>query len=368
MTGPVPDYARGIAAARAAIAAEDRAGAARLLAGLQRDLAAAGDGALRLEFLSRFAAAHGLRLEAPPPAPPLPAPAPLPAPMLSHPRPRLYVDAQHGLGNRLRAIASAAVIAGQTGRELVIVWQPDVHCECRWPDLFAHGAALIEASFAQQAAQAGCHLFNYMEVEPGACKDAPIPGETPAAGDIYVRSAYPLVSPQTSWKLERQFLHALVPVPEVTDLMRAVRHPNQVAAHVRMASGPAFEHLPYEAPENWTPEAHAALAEWRGRSHARHFIARIDALIAEGQADSLFLAADLPETYALFAERYGARLAVLPRSLFDRSARQAQYALADTLLLGRAGRFLGSTWSSMTDLCCATTILAGADNHLGRWG
>lgn len=45
-----------------------------------------------------------------------------------------------------------------------------------------------------------------------------------------------------------------------------------------------------------------------------------------------------------------ARVAILPRRLFDRSARQVQYALADTLLLGRAGRFLGSTWSLMTDL------------------
>ena len=345
-------YWPGIAEARAAMAAQDPARAAQRLAGAQRALEAADPevGALRREFLERFAAAHGLSLPTPPPpTPPLPIPT-LPAPALSTLRPRLFVDAQHGLGNRLRAIASAAVIAGQTGRELVIVWQPDPHCDCRWSDLFIPGPAVIDTSFAAEAVQAGCHLFNYMEVEPGACRDAEIPGAAPAGADLYVRSAYPLVSAQTSWKAERQFLHGLVPVAAVVDLMAGVRQPNQVAAHIRMASGPGYEHLPYEAPDNWTPAAHEALITWRGRSHARHFMTRIDALIAQGAAETLFLAADLPETYAAFADRYGSRVATLPRSLYDRSARQVQYALADALLLGRAERFLGSTWSSMTDL------------------
>jgi hypothetical protein len=79
-------------------------------------------------------------------------------------------------------------------------------------------------------------------------------------------------------------------------------------------------------------------------------MARIDALTAQGAAGPIFLAADLPETYQAFRDRYGARLRFLPRDCFDRSARQQQHALADMLLLGRAGRMLGSTWSSFTDM------------------
>jgi len=274
-------------------------------------------------------------------------------------RPRLYIDARHGLGNRLRAIASATVIARRTGRQLVIVWEPDDHCGGRFGELFQHDGPVIETAFPRVFARAGGVLYNYMEIEPGARKDAPVlADEAPAPDgprasardDVYVRSAYPLVSPHTSWKEERAVLLGLRPVAEVAELVRSVRTPNQVAAHVRMASGPGYEHLSWESPANWPAEAHAELVAWRARSHARHFMARLDALVAEGAADSIFLAADLPDTYAAFRDRYGARLAFLPRDRFDRSARQAQYALADVLLLGTAERFLGSTWSSFTDL------------------
>jgi|GEM_PF-3471023 len=340
-------YWQRLESVRAAIGVGDHDDAAQILRTLKRELggAAGPADAGRLVFIEKFAATYGLSLAGALSAPEHVPPA---IPARASARPRLYIDAQHGLGNRLRAIASAAVVAAATGRELVIVWQPDAHCGCRWSDLFVADTAVIETAFLQAAAQAGCRIFNYMEIEPGACKDAPILAD--GGGDIYIRSAYPLVSPYHAWPKERQFLQSLVPVPEVADLVASVRHPNQVAAHVRMASGPGYEHLAHESPANWPPEAHAQIALWRGRSHARYFIARIDALIAAGQAETLFLAADLPETYDLFARHYGQRLAVLPRRVFDRSARQVQYALADTLLLGRAERFLGSTWSSMSDL------------------
>ena len=348
------EFQTALEAIRRAIGANDRRGTTVSLACLAMTLAADEPSRLegaapsdRAQFLAHFAAAHGLKIAS---SSVRDKDSALAAPPVARPAARLYIDAQHGLGNRLRAIASAAAIAGVTGRELIIVWQPDPHCECRWSDLFAPGPAVIEASFPAEAVQAGCHLFNYMDVEPGACRDAEIPGAAPAGADLYVRSAYPLVSAQTSWKAERQFLHGLVPVAAVMDLMVPVRQPNQLAAHIRMASGPGYEHLPYEAPDNWTPAAHEALIAWRGRSHMRHFIARIDSLIAQGAAETLFLAADLPETYAAFADHYGSRVAMLQRSLYDRSARQVQYALADTLLLGRTERFLGSSWSSMTDL------------------
>ena len=89
-------------------------------------------------------------------------------------RPKIFVDAQHGLGNRLRAIASAGAIATHTGRELVIIWQPDDHCDCRYHDLFEIGGAVLDQGFHDDPAITGIDLFNYMEVEPGSAKDQPI--------------------------------------------------------------------------------------------------------------------------------------------------------------------------------------------------
>ncbi len=279
------------------------------------------------------------------PAPQPETTPPLPAPGLIPGRARLFIDAQHGLGNRLRAIGSAAAIAAASDRELVIVWQPDDHCDCRFTDLFRYEGAVIERAFPPEAAKA--RRYNYMTIEGGK-KNAPIAVDR--AGDIYARSAFVLNAPQSSWLAENRFLQQLVPVEAVQALVASVRHPNDVSAHIRMEAGPGLDQNSYDRPENWQPEDHALIHEWRSKSHFSHFMARLDALMAEGRAQTIFLAADLPQTYGEFTDRYGDRLAWLPRDLYDRSAEQLHYALADAILLSRAPLMLGSTWSSFSEL------------------
>jgi hypothetical protein len=267
-------------------------------------------------------------------------------------RPWLVIDAQHGLGNRLRAISSAAVIAEQSGRDLVVLWQPDHHCDCHLSDLLDYPGAVITADPDNSLHAAADLTWSYMEIEEGSTFQAPILADMARHADqtIYIRSAYSLNSPLVTMAAEQAFLKSLRPSAPVLDLLDQVRHPNQVAAHIRMGTGPKFDHLSFEAPENWPAERHRELTEWRTKSHMDRFIPRIDALIAQGDCETLFLAADLPQTYALFAERYKTRLAWLERPDFDRSARQLQYALADMLLLTAADRFLASTWSSFSDM------------------
>jgi hypothetical protein len=76
----------------------------------------------------------------------------------------------------------------------------------------------------------------------------------------------------------------------------------------------------------------------------------IDYLIARGEADTIFLAADLVDTYEIFKRKYGHRIVYLPRQINDRSVLQLQYALADAILLSKASIFLGSSWSSFSEL------------------
>jgi len=273
--------------------------------------------------------------------------APMPAPMLTPTRARLFIDGQHGLGNRLRAIGSGAAIAQKTDRELVIVWEPDHHCDCRFSDLFDYDGPVIEEAFYQNAAGQGAALYNYMEVEEGGTKDAPV---LDTGGDIYARSAYVLQSPHSTWEAENGFLRALTPVEAVREMVAGVRTPNDVSAHVRMVGGADYEHLAYESLDNWTEEGHQLTDFWRKKSHFKHFITRLDTLIAEGRADRIFVAADKPETYDEFRACFGDRLAMLERAVYDRSAEQLRYALADVLLLGSAPLLLGSSWSSFSEL------------------
>jgi len=263
-------------------------------------------------------------------------------------REKLYIDAQHGLGNRLRAIASAASIAEATGKELVIVWQPDHHCQAHFSDLFNYNGPVEEVSFIDSAASFCDRTYNYMSVEKGACKDEEI--DLALKGSVYMRSAFTLKSRVSSWNSENVFLRSLKAHDFIKGLTSAIRQTNELSVHVRMAGGKNYEQLPFEHQSNWTEEDHRKISEWREKSHFSVFFKRIDQLIAHNEISTIFVAADLPETYGEFRKRYGERIVWLCRQKNDRSTEQLQFALADAILLSRAKIFLGSTWSSFSEL------------------
>lgn len=272
------------------------------------------------------------------------------AKVLSHSsgRAKLYIDAQHGLGNRLRAIASASSIAEATGKELVIVWQPDHHCQARFSDLFDYDGTVEEVSFLNSAASSCDQTYNYMSAEKGSCKNQQI--DLALKGNLYIRSAFTLESPASNWDLENIFLRSLKVQSFIRGLTSAVRQDHDLSVHVRMAGGKNYDHLPYEHQSNWMEVDHKKIAEWRAKSHFSSFFKRIDQLISNGEVANLFVAADLPETYEEFRRRYGQRVTWLPREKNDRSAEQLQFALADAIMLSRTRLFLGSTWSSFSEL------------------
>ncbi|RVT49460.1 glycosyltransferase [Rubrivivax albus] len=272
------------------------------------------------------------------------------APAVQVRRRQLVIDTQHGLGNRLRALGSAAAVAEATGRELVVLWTPDHHCDCRLADLFETTLPVVEhADDLPGDVRDALRRYNYMEIEPGAQKDEPV--DTDRDEHILVRSAFVLRHPASHWEAENRLLQALRPSEAVRALVDSVELPqHSIGAHVRMEAGAGLDQNSWDSAENWSAESHAAIHHWRAKSHYSAFIRRIDALLAEGRHQHLFLATDLPENYRVFQQVYGERLRFLPRTLYDRSAAQIRYALADALLLSRCTWLLGSTWSSFSEL------------------
>jgi hypothetical protein len=259
----------------------------------------------------------------------------------------IYADAQHGLGNRLRAIGSAAAIAKKSDRELVIVWQPDHHCECSFADLFDYDGLVIENSFTESAIQT-MDVFNYMEIEDGSHKDKEVILNDDK--DAYLRAAYTFKSELSDWDSENEFLRNLTPTSEIKRLVEAYDLTNCIAAHVRMEAGAGLDHNTYDSIENWTKEGHDELHFWRDKSHFSRFIKRIDQIFLEDSKLKLFLATDLPETYKIFEDYYGDRLIYLKRDVYDRSKEQIKFGLADAILLSKSQKLLGSTWSSFSEL------------------
>ena len=82
----------------------------------------------------------------------------------------ILVDAKNGLGNRLRALASAMSVAAAIGRPLVLIWTPDLHCNCSYTSMFASPLpfALCESELDSTRLQVrDFQLYNYMRPEPG---------------------------------------------------------------------------------------------------------------------------------------------------------------------------------------------------------
>lgn len=277
-------------------------------------------------------------------------------PAIAKRRDRLYIHVQHGLGNRLRAMASAMAIAHGADRDLFVIWTPDHHCDCHLTDLFNYSGAVLTDAGGVDLKNIDC--YTYMEIEPGACKDQYInlsPGR-----DLYIRSAYAINNEHSNWETENRFLRSLEPVDAVKQLIGNVRTEGRLGIHVRMEGMPGTDINSYDAPHNWLPESHQQINQWRERSHYSRFMARIDQLLEEQPDLKLFLAADMPITYDVFNEKYGDRLSWLPRKRFDRSSEQMRYALADALLLSRCRAMLGSTWSSFSELAQRLSVTIGS--------
>lgn len=262
-------------------------------------------------------------------------------------RDKVVIDAQHGLGNRLRAIGSAAAIAEASGRDLVVLWKPDHHCDCEFRDIFEYDGLVVN-DLSEVELSLNFKKYNYMEIEEGAIKDEPI--SLVDGVDVVARAAYVLQHPASHWESENNFIQRLNPTKPIRDLLKLMPRRFDITAHVRMEAGKGLDHNSYDSAENWSKESHDAIHHWREKSHYKNFLTRIDALFRENPNSVLFLAADLPSTYEVFSERYAGRVHYIKRELFDRSREQIFYAVADAIALSRGDRMLGSTWSSFSEL------------------
>ncbi|WP_298637103.1 glycosyltransferase [uncultured Umboniibacter sp.] len=261
---------------------------------------------------------------------------------------RLYIEVQHGLGNRLRALASAASIANKEGFELILVWVPDNHCNCKVSDLFDYQLASIAAKPFYSMKQRSVTSITYMELEQGHIKDELI--NFPPSGDIVIRSAYTLNHPSSSWTEDNLFLQALKPTSSVQEILDSVYYKAGIGCHIRMQGGSGQQLASYDSTENWTAESHSAITEWRDKSHYSRFLEKIKDM-PEHNNLGIFCAADLASTYEKMGAKLGKRMRALTRETDAyRDADDLKYALADAIMLSRSKILLGSGWSSFTEL------------------
>ena len=316
-------------------------------------------------------------------------------------RQSLIVEVQHGLSNRLRALASAAAVAAELKLSLKVIWLPDHHCRARFSDLFRipYEANITVPGDGQNIARVLHKLrpqtvwedesfppaprlldplrvvrYNYMEQEPGGIKDAPI--LTPKSDrSIYVKTAYRLNSNAglndanlcqalSTLVLSDAVLARLnltVPVDEDgTEVAVTVQTAQQSLPGLGSMIGVHIRHQPpaQEIVTDNIKQTDYTLAAWQALAEARNLtnLDAYDGFIREAlQADpaqKFYVSTDTPAIIDEMERRYGdSAVEYLPgQGCLNRSVECVQHALADQLLLGATKRILGSVWSSFSEM------------------
>ena len=286
----------------------------------------------------------------------------------------VLVDAKNGLGNRMRALASAMSVAAALGRPVLLIWVSDLHCNCSYRRLFAQPlpfALLDEEIPRANLTDDEFQLYNYMRPEPGAVKDAFV--EADLNRHLYFKSAFIMNHPAGGWKFAQRQIQRLTPVDRIAEMLQANK--KMVGLHVRNV----FD-APRDAQTNTSVTGAAAvegaqkeygaegarqLMMWRKASHWTNFVPRMIALLREnsfrnplGLAQEplqFYLAADSEDAYTGLTKRFPNRIKFQQRDCASercdfRDCEGMIYSIVDMLNLGRTKLILGSGWSSYSEV------------------
>jgi hypothetical protein len=293
----------------------------------------------------------------------------------------LVVHAMHGLGNRLRAVASAMAFAFATKRQLIIVWERDTHCNASFGDLFENSLIPMSQSSASENhliivdelpllwsefGESRRHdvvwrdwtTYNYMKMEGrGAIKDQKMVDQPDK--HMYWKSAYvmaPADDALTGWDLANVQLRRLTPIAAVKDLV-AVAYPssieraNVVGVHIRSMT--LVQETGIDAISEYGQDDADILAYWRNQSSPLRFFGEMQRLVENDPTTQFFLASDSSNVSKDAKRLFSSRLHMNnpPAGLCDsdRGSACLQFALSDMLALARTRIILGSPWSSFTE-------------------
>ena len=282
------------------------------------------------------------------------------------PLPRLLVcHCMHGLGNRLRALASCMSFAHESNRELVVVWETDAHIEARFSDLFSSPLVVVEKMAPKwpftdvekwDSVWSNFKFYNYMEMEKeGAVKGAKIANE--GNKHIYYKGAYIMEvfdESLTNWDKDNQNLRTLKPVPEVMERLselesRGLGSHDVIGLHIRNRTlSKDIKNVNFVA--EYGDEATSTMEKWRQASSVHSFVGEMRRIIEEKPKVKFFVATDTFQVIDMLEEKFGKdRVISMKRTCDERDGACVRYALVDMLALSKCKELYGSNWSSFTE-------------------
>jgi len=265
----------------------------------------------------------------------------------------LIIRPMHGLGNRMRVIASAYNIAKNSGRNLIICWDKDEHINADFYELFKKQNFEINVKFTNSSFLKDIHeisFYQYLENDFYSHKDKEIDTDTEL--DILIFSSCVLKSKLTNYLEENKFLQSLQISKEVEEISRSVNISRKhIGVHIRY-DGEGWESLPSEQVSNWNSDAHKILKKNRNESKPHNFVERMEFLLEKDKDARFFIAVADKKSLDYIDQKFPNKIDNLsiPDNLKHRDLLSQKYALADMLLLSKCKHLLGSGWSSFTEV------------------
>lgn len=255
----------------------------------------------------------------------------------------LIINPQHGLGNRLRAIASAYSIAKANNLTFLIHWIPDDHCNCLLSDIITNsdyfGKIITDISNNEYSSM---KVYNYMTTESDEKnKIIDLHEKT-----IYCKSNCILQHPNNFTHFS-SFFSSLKFNPMVLRYISHFQVSNYIGMHIRIEESDKN----YENNENnWTIQEHEIMSSHRQMSKMECFMNQINFLLHKNPKQLFFVSSNDKYVLTHLRDVYGSKIQFLNRKVFDRSASQIQFAMADIYLLASCKQFYGSYWSSFSEI------------------
>ena len=206
---------------------------------------------------------------------------------------KLYIEVKNGLGNRLRALASAYNIAKGSGRKLVIIWTTDEHCEAKFSELFVwsslfDGAQIIEGD-AKTTSKDSFKLYafkessksptefnnsnsssveyssNFMQYNYMSTSDKDKQIDHHTEKDLYIISACTLNNQYVSWQRDCEFLRKMELQPYIRGMIEDYANQNGISQcigiHVRM--GQDSKKYKFEDTTDYSQQSKKSITQWR---------------------------------------------------------------------------------------------------------
>lgn len=277
----------------------------------------------------------------------------------------VVIETRAGLGNRLRALATAAALAKHTGRELLVVWIPDPHTDCLFSQLFETTGMYVSSTDVKPIfLRGGDTVFYDYDTKPGVMI------EGTARKHIYVRSGRALNSTDFVWEDVNHFLQHDLRLKDLPDKL-ATRYSqiqteiattsHAVGVHIRMLTNlsndiPGIETLP----NTDTSAIYNMLSsvEHRRGCHVDYFITRMQVMLQENSEYVFFAAVDSPEARIKLKKAFGHKVRFVMGYNLERYCEQdkkrqsfcLKAAMVEFKLLAHTSKLLLSEWSSASEL------------------